>query len=136
MACLQISRPGHRLLVVEDDKAASGTICLMIARKFSAVTVYAAENGRIGLELFKEHTPDIVITDINMPDMDGIQMAGEIKSIKKDTKFIVITGYSDKKYLERFSEIGFSDYLLKPIAFTTLFAAIEKCIAEITRERQ
>ena len=83
------------------------------------------------MDLFKEHAPEIVITDINMPVMDGIEMAAEIKSIKADTRFIVMTAYSDKAYFEKFSEIGFSEYLLKPIQLSTLFAAIEKCFDEI-----
>jgi YesN/AraC family two-component response regulator len=119
------------LLFVEDDSMICMAIGRMIAMQFPDVTVYTAENGQIGLELFKEHTPDIVITDINMPIMDGIQMAREIKSIKTNTKFIVVTGYSNKNYLEKFSEIGFDDYIVKPVDFKKLFATIERCRAEI-----
>jgi len=122
----------YSLLVVEDDTMVCLAIGRMIARQFPDATVYTAENGRIGLESFTEHTPEIVITDINMPVMDGIEMASKIKSIKADTKFIVITGYSDKNYLERFSEIGFDDYIVKPVELRKLFAAIEKCRAKIT----
>ena len=53
-----------------------GMLCTVIRRKFPDAAIYLAENGRIGVELFKKHTPDIVITDINMPVMDGIEMAG------------------------------------------------------------
>jgi YesN/AraC family two-component response regulator len=120
------------LLFVEDDTMVCLSIGRILARKFPDATVYTAENGQIGLELFKGHSPEIVITDINMPVMDGIEMAGKIKSIKADTKFIVLTGYSDKNYLERFSEIGFDDYIVKPVSLGKLFAAIEKCRAEIT----
>ena len=120
------------LLFVEDDTIVCLAIGRMIARQFPDATVYTAGNGQIGLELFREHTPEIVITDINMPVMDGIEMAGNIRSIKAGTKFIVLTGYSDKNYLERFSEIGFCDYIVKPVDFGKLFAAIESCRAEIT----
>jgi YesN/AraC family two-component response regulator len=120
------------LLFVEDDDMVCLAIGRMIARQFPEADVYTAGNGRIGLELFKEHTPEIVITDINMPEMDGIEMAGKIKSIKTDTKFIVLTGYSDKIYLERFSEIGFFDYMVKPVDLGKLFAVIEKCRAELS----
>jgi YesN/AraC family two-component response regulator len=119
------------LLFVEDDKEVCQAIGRMIVWRFPDATVYTAENGRIGLELFEEHTPGIVITDINLPVMDGIQMASKIKSIKADTKFIVLTGYSDNKYLDRVSEIGINDYIVKPVDLGKLFAAIEKCRAEI-----
>lgn len=122
-------RDPFAILLVEDDSVVCQAIGRILARKFPEAAVYTAENGLIGLELFKEYTPGIVITDINMPEMDGIEMAGKIKSIKTDTKFIVITGYSDKNYLEKFSEIGFDDYIIKPLDIRKLFAAIEKCRA-------
>lgn len=121
------------LLFVEDDNLVCMSIGRILARQFPDATVHTAENGLIGLELFKVHTPQIVITDINMPVMDGIEMAGKIKSLHADTKIIVITGYSESSYLDRFNEIGFDDYLIKPVDFAKLFAAIEKCRATLSR---
>ena len=120
------------ILIAEDDWLTSEVINRFVAKKFPGVNIYSAANGSIGLKLFKAHTPDIVITDINMPVMDGIRMAGEIKATKSDTKFIVLTAYTgDESYLDSFSEIGFIDYLPKPIEFEKLYAAIEKCFEEI-----
>jgi YesN/AraC family two-component response regulator len=119
------------ILVVEDDKVTREVIDLMIPKKFPNVTIYTSANGRTGVELFKKHAPGIVITDIQMPDMDGIEMAGEIKAIKPDTKFIVVTAYGNTSYYEKFNKIGFHDFLSKPIEFEKLYAAIGKCIAEI-----
>jgi YesN/AraC family two-component response regulator len=108
----------------------------MIAKKFPEAAIAAAENGRAGLELFKKRAADIVITDVNMPEMDGIDMAAAIKSTKADTKFIVLTAYNEKRFFEKFSEIGFSAYLLKPIEFKKLFAAIEKCLEDISAQKK
>ena len=129
-------RTALSLLVVEDDKVVNEVLRLMIPRKFPAVTIYVADNGKMGLELCKEHAPDIVITDITMPEMDGIRMAEEIKSIKGDTRFIVLSGCCDEIHLDKLSEIGAIEYIIKPIEFKKLFTAIEKCIAEIAVERQ
>lgn len=131
MESMTSSRSVPSIMIVEDDRATCEILGMVVRRKLPDVTIYLAENGRSGLDRFKEHMPGIVITDINMPVMDGIEMAAEIKSIKADTKFIVITAYSDKGYLKRFSQIGFSEYLLKPVQFPKLFAAIEKCVSEI-----
>jgi hypothetical protein len=131
MEALPGSKSAPSLLIVEDDKVICEMLALVIQRKYRDVTIYLAENGKIGVELFKEHRPEIVITDINMPVMDGIEMAAEIKAIQADARFIVMTAYSDKAYFEKFSEIGFFAYLLKPIMLPTLFAAIEKCFDEI-----
>jgi len=117
------------ILLVEDNLEANEVVGQMLSMKFPEFTFYFAANGREGVDIFKKHTADIIITDIDMPVIDGIQMALEIKAIKADTKFIVLTGYSDKKRLELFSEIRVADYLKKPIMFNKLFAAIEKCVA-------
>ena len=124
------ARPSLSLLVVEDDKKAREIIVRMIAMKFPDCTIHTAENGLIGLKLYKELTPDLVFTDINMPLMDGIEMARAIRSVDVNSTFIVMTAYSDKNLLEKFQEIGFCVYLLKPLDFGALFAAIEKCSAE------
>ena len=124
------------LLVVEDDDDAMEVLLLMIPLKYPGITIYTAGNGKNGVELFRERMPDIVITDIMMPEMDGFQMAEEIKSIKGDTRFIVFTGCTSKTDLAKSSEIGVSDYIVKPIDFNILFAAIEKCMAEIALKRQ
>jgi YesN/AraC family two-component response regulator len=65
------------------------------------------------------------------PGACNCKAAGEIKSIRDDTRFIVITGHSDENYQERFSELGCVDYIIKPIDFGKLSAAIERCRAEI-----
>jgi YesN/AraC family two-component response regulator len=124
------------MLIVEDEKVTREVIGVMISRKFPDVATYTAENGKVGVELFKEHTPEIVITDIQMPVMDGIEMAGEIKSLKTGTKFIVLTAFDSTDFHDKFKEIGFHDFLAKPIDFGKLFAAIGKCIAEIAMARK
>ena len=131
MEAVSNARRVPSLLIVEDDRVICQMLATVIQRKFCDATIYRAENGRIGLDLFKEHRPAIVITDINMPVMDGIEMAAAIKALQADAHFIVMTAYSDKAYFEKFSAIGFCAYLLKPIMLPMLFAAIEKCFAEI-----
>ena len=123
------------ILITEDDQTTLNILANLIRKKF-AVKVYPAEDGKMGLEVFKAHNPDIVITDINMPVMDGIEMAREIKLIKAGTRFIVLTGYSDRNYFDRFKEIGFKDFIMKPVDFSQLFPAIEKCLAEAALEHQ
>jgi YesN/AraC family two-component response regulator len=124
------------LLIVEDDKEAVEVLRLTIPLKYPNITIYSAVNGLAGLELFKEHQPQLVITDINMPVMDGIQMAEEISSLKHDTMFIVLTGYSDRIKLEKFTGFTLCDYIVKPLDFGRLFAAIDRCIEEIRSGRQ
>jgi YesN/AraC family two-component response regulator len=131
MESLSLPESTPSLLIVEDDKIICEMLVKVIQRKYREATIYCAGNGQIGVELFKEHRPDIVITDINMPVMDGIEMVAAIKALQADAHFIVMTAYSDKAYFDKFSAIGFCAYLLKPIILPTLFAALEKCWEEI-----
>lgn len=117
-------RESISLLLVEDEALALKSLATTLSRKFPGATVHAAANGRQGLELFKAHAPDVVITDINMPEMGGGQMADEIRAIRPGTKFIAISGESRPE---------FERCIVKPVVFRELCAAIEQCLAEIGR---
>ena len=122
------SQASISILIVEDSRGANKIIGRMVSMQFPNAVVYSADNGITGLELFKKHEPEVVLTDINMPEMDGFQMAVEIRSIKIDTKFIVFTAYNDGDLLKQFNEIGVHTYLLKPYDLDELMMAIENCI--------
>jgi len=128
--------PAVSILLVEDEESVLQLLATILTRKFPGATLYTAINGRTGLELFKSHIPDIVITDIKMPEMGGVQMADKIRAIKPDTKFIILTGDPGKSVhqdsIEK--EFEFDHYIMKPVVFGVLFAAIEQCLAEIGRQ--
>lgn len=130
------SKPSISILLVEDDKDTLGLLAKMYSIKFPDVVLHTANNGRAGLELFNAHTPDIVITDVNMPEMGGIQMAAKIREIKPEAKIIVLTADTGKATLEDAVENDFeiNHYILKPVNFGQLFAAIEQCLGEIAQQ--
>jgi DNA-binding NarL/FixJ family response regulator len=77
--------------------------------------------------------PDIVITDINMPEMDGIQLLNSIAAIKPDARVIVITAHSDKQIYDRIASAGISaEIIQKPIVFETLMTAVKRFTDFIT----
>jgi YesN/AraC family two-component response regulator len=133
------SRKLISILFVEDDEVILELQSSILTVKFPDVILYTAINGRQGLELFKAHRPDIVITDINMSEMCGAQMAENVRAINPETKIIAITGkscgssvdgknimsYSDSKYVE------FDHVIVKPIDLSELCGAIEHFIGEI-----
>lgn len=122
---------GCSLLIVEDDRAAIEILGVLFGRKYPQCTVELAYDGQMGLDAFKREQHDIVVTDMNMPKMDGIQMSEAIKAIKGETRIIVMTAYSDRIHLDKFSEVGIRDHLLKPLEFDKLFAAIDRALKEI-----
>lgn len=119
----------HTLLFVEDDLAARDLIVEMIKVRFDGYTVYTAENGKVGVEVFRRHNPPLVVTDVNMPVMDGLEMAREIRALNQHTAFLVLTAYGDEPLKTSFAELGYCSFLRKPVDFNELFDAIENCLA-------
>lgn len=127
---------GISILYVEDEKEARDILGSILIKKYPGIQIHFAENGKVGLELFRRHQPNIVITDISMPLLDGIQMAAEIKTWSPETIIIAVTAYSDTRYLLNSIEIGISNYVLKPVDYLKFFSIIDKSIALIRLERQ
>lgn len=74
-----------------------------------------AENGYDALEKMKQHKPDVALVDINMPTMDGLELAAEVKESGLDVKIIIITGYGEFTYAHQAIQLGVENYLLKPV---------------------
>ncbi len=101
------------VLLVEDD-----VLSLFVYSEFirKLVTeVYTANDGREGVKVFKKHKPDIIITDIMMPKLDGLEMIREIKKSDFQVKVIMISGHSETDYFIRSIDLGVDGYLLKPV---------------------
>lgn len=124
------------LLFVEDDPIAQRIATLLIAHRFPEIVILRAENGRAGLELFRAQRPEIVITDLSMPVMDGIRMAKEIRALAPDAVIVAITAHSDANYLTLAAEAGIDRYLMKPLDRNKLFEEIEACLATINRRQE
>lgn len=124
------------VMYVEDDPVTRVLVAQTLPKKFPHFTIRTAENGKLGLQLYKEYQADIVITDVNMPVMNGILMAAEIKAINPDVVIIAVTAYSETNYLLNAIEIGISHYVLKPIDYKKLFEAIEKSSTGIRLRKQ
>lgn len=135
MVTLPYDLSGIALLYVEDEADARGMVSKMLVMNYPELQLYTAENGVTGLESYREHLPDIILTDINMPVLDGIRMSREIKSINPDALIIAVTAHSDTSYLLHAIEIGIHQYVLKPINYDELFGAIDKILEQITLKR-
>lgn len=122
------------IMIVEDDKDTLEILNVVLQRKFGAFPICTASNGRNGLELFKNRDVDIVISDVNMPEMGGIQMAQGIRAIRPDVQFIFITADTGKAALEHSIGHGLErvQYILKPVSYQELFSAIERSVANVS----
>ena len=90
-----------------------------------------ASDGEVGLSMISKVKPDIVITDIKMPFMDGLELSRRIKDEMPDTEIIVLTGYADFNYARECLKVGVSEYLTKPIKPDEIIEALENVAGKI-----
>ncbi len=124
------------LLYVEDDEDIRENIISLLQRRITKV--YSAKNGLEGLQVFEQVHPDIVVTDIKMPEMDGLKMSQKIKEMSPDTQIIIMSAFSDLDYLIQAINSGINQYILKPMDFGKLFTAIQKAsyIVNLKKENE
>lgn len=94
-----------------------------------------ADNALKAIEVAKIYRPELIITDINMPGIDGISMSQEIKKYLPKSKFIIITGYDDFQYARRAIKMNALDFILKPIDYEELINAIKNAVEVIKEEK-
>ncbi|WP_165452217.1 response regulator [Paenibacillus thalictri] len=125
------------ILVVDDEK----TIRDGIVRSLSDVqeryrVAGEAENGEKALELVTACAPDIIITDINMPRMNGLDFIENVKALNPNVKMIIISGYDEFDFAQRALKLGVSEYLLKPLDRETLLEAVGNVCAEVEKSNR
>lgn len=121
------------ILLVEDDVNIRHEL-LSFLRTLSFENIYVASNGKEGLESFKQHLPELVLTDLNMPLMDGLDMSKKIKKINEDTPIILITSQFKQTITEKAIDIGIDAYLFKPISLERLKKLLKKYVKRITQK--
>lgn len=123
-----------RVLYVEDDMETREELQFMLAHYVGAL--YSAKNGREGLELFKEHRPDIVVTDIQMPEVNGLSMSADIRAINPEQPIVILSAYNDVEYLFRALELEIQHYITKPISVDRLLNKLSDITEQIHLTRE
>lgn len=122
------------LLYVEDEKILRNVYKKLLSDRVK--TLYVAENGEEGLELFREHSPDLILTDIKMPVMNGLEMTKRIKRENRNSRIIIMSAYGQTQFFMQAIENGVSNFLLKPVDNKKLFLVIEEMASEILLEKK
>jgi signal transduction histidine kinase len=122
------------VLYVEDEVDSREQLTEFLGRPVG--TLITAANGIEGLEAFNKHKPDIVLTDILMPGMDGLTMAKKIMEINPMTPIIAITAFEQTDYLMRAINIGIFKYVTKPVNSYILFESLLECAHRLRAEEQ
>lgn len=114
----------EKILVIDDEKPTLSMFRLFLDAY--GYSVYTAENGTEGLDIFRKEKPAIVLTDIKMPGIDGLAILQQIKQIAPHTAVIVITGHGDTALAEQAVALDAVDFINKPIKKEALDAALKK----------
>jgi len=122
------------ILYIEDDSGVRNINLRILKRMFKET--YEAKNGEIGYELYLEKKPDLIVTDIKMPKLNGIELIKKIRKNDTKTKIIITTAFSDSKYLIDAIELEIERYIVKPLTKRNLIPALEKAIANIELEEK
>jgi two-component system cell cycle response regulator len=128
LPCYDIS-----LLYVEDEPATREKVSRVLEKLVSKLHV--ASNGQEGLELFRAHSPDMVLSDIRMPVMDGLEMVREIREIDPDCQVVILTELCDAGLLLDCIRLGISQFSIKPVNFAQLSNSFRVCNDAIQLKR-
>jgi len=121
-----------RIIIADDHKIVRDGIRAILEKESDIEVVAEAEDGKMALELTEELRPDIVIMDLAMPDMTGMQAIQMINEKVHETKIIVLSMHSDKQFVYRALKAGVHGYMIKECAGEELIRAIRAVVADQT----
>lgn len=120
---------GYTVLFIEDEVELRKNYVMYLEMMFEAV--YEASDGEEGYRVYKEKKPDILIIDINIPKLNGLDLLKKIRKDDHRTKAIVLTAHRDKDFLLKATSLKLTEYLVKPISRSALQEALDRVMEEL-----
>lgn len=121
-----------KVLYIEDDVDVREQMHFFLKKRVGQLIV--SENGVDGLIAFKHHQPDLILSDLQMPKMDGLTMAREVRKISQ-VPIVITTAFSEKEMILKAVDIGISGYVIKPIDRDQLLETLESVAVNILRSK-
>lgn len=126
----------YKVMLVDDEKLIlQGLLNIIEWDKLDLEVIHLAEDGMEALEKFKDNPVDIIVTDINMPRLTGLELLKEIKALDSNVKFIILSGYDEFSYARTAIKLGVENYILKPIDEEELESSLKKLKKKIEEEK-
>jgi len=117
-----------KILIADDYKMMRDDLCSLLERQTNMTVVGEAENGLKAIQMAQKLQPDVIVMDIRMPELNGIEATRQILADLPKTKIIALSVYSDKRYVSGMIKAGACGYLLKKSVFDELVDAIETIV--------
>ena len=125
-----------KFLIIDDDKFERDGLMGLIGKMDKGSEFIDVRNGKLGLEALVKENIDIVITDIKMPVMDGMQFLEKAKEIKPDIVYIIYSGYNDFAYAKQALSLNVLDFLVKPVDEEEFEEVMEKAFLHLGKKRR
>ncbi|WP_432402648.1 Na-translocating system protein MpsC family protein [Wukongibacter sp. M2B1] len=122
-----------KVLYVEDEEFTRNELSRFLKRRVGKL--YISQNGEEGIEIFQEQRPDLVITDLKMPIMDGLEMTKVIRNMGSNCPVIIITALSDSETIIKAVDIGIVKYIIKPVNTKDLLITMEDLASNLIKNR-
>jgi len=123
----------HTILIIEDERSISNFICRALAA--SDYKAIAAYSGKEGLSLFFSHSPDLVLLDLGLPDMDGLEILAQLRGLPREIPVIIISARDREAEKVKALDMGADDYVVKPFGVSELLARIRSTLRRSDRLR-
>lgn len=127
----------YSLMVCDDEQIAIESVKHIVENEFSNIQVtMTARSGREAIEKVRQQRPDIILTDIRMPGINGLEAVKEIKKIHNNIKFVIVSVYEYFEFAQQAVELGACEYLTKPLSRGRLVETLERIVRELDEERR
>ena len=124
----------YKVVIIDDEPWTRGVVLNLGQWSLLELEVVGdAADGETGLELIHKVAPDIILTDVRMPRLGGIELVQKLRSAGDDTPVLIISGYDDFDYVRSALKLGVTDYLLKPIKAQELNQQLQRCVNLLRR---
>lgn len=121
----------YRVLVVDDEKIEREGIKFLLSREKGAREICEASNGKQALDIMRDQKIDLLLTDIKMPHMDGLELSRRARALNENLQIVIFSGYSDFAFAQEAIRYGVKDYVLKPVDPERFHETISKAEQEI-----
>ena len=121
------------VLIVDDEKIEREGLKYLLSREEGERNVFEASNGKQALQIIRSEDIQLVLTDIKMPHMDGLELASQVREEYPNLPIVIFSGYSDFAFAQEAMRYGVKDYVLKPVPYFAFSQQLQKAAGQLAR---